>query len=233
MVKNEKNILEIILNKNGLYAAEEILVQDLVNVLQKKTLGNKVGEAINQRKQGHFDKAMLNISEANRDQVLSIRTIQSIIDKIKGVSKTEIIFEKYRQFYPFQIGLTNGKDVLELLNLLKLECDFALEELINDLYKNEEMVGPMLQELDFFETRIKGRISKDEIYDLKMNVENITEKIFAIKTSLIDYTCRVVQKKYTQMPIEDKISLIKNIYIVISSSVQTMDASFVKVEKNT
>ncbi len=230
MEKNEKNILEAILKKKGFSEVDKILIQDLINVVQEETFGNKVVTALNQKKQGHFDKAMLNISEVNRDQVLSIRAIQSIIDKIKGVSKTEVVFEKYRQFYPFQIGLTNGKDVLELLSLIKFECNFALDEFVTDLHKNEEMINPMLQELNFYETRIKGRISDDEINELKKNVEKITKRIFEIKTFLIDCICGVVQGKYSQISIMDKISLVKNTYLILSSSIQTLDAEFVEVE---
>lgn len=104
------------MKKNDILEVEEILVRDLIEVVRENTIGYKVATALNERKQGQFDKAMLNISEANRDQVLSIRAIQSIIDKICGTSRTEVIFEKFRQFHPFQIGLKNGKDVLELLS---------------------------------------------------------------------------------------------------------------------
>jgi tetrahydromethanopterin S-methyltransferase subunit H len=54
---------------------EESLVYDFLKSINNETLGMKVSIALNQRKQGHFDKAMLNISEANRDQVLAIREI--------------------------------------------------------------------------------------------------------------------------------------------------------------
>ena len=147
MVKNEKNILENILKKNGIWEVEEILIQDLIEVVREDTFGYKVATALNQRKQGQFDKAMLNISEANRDQVLSIRAIQSIIDKIKGSSKTE--------------------------------------------------------------------------------------RILKIKTSIVDCICGVIQANHSQISITDRISLVKNIYLILSSSIQILDAKFVEVEQNT
>jgi len=229
MVKNVKNVLESIHRKNDFIENQEIFVQNLNDLLQEETFGNKVNKALNQKKQGHFNKAMLNISELNRDQVLSIITIQSIIDKFNDSSKTDIVFEKFRQFYPFQIGLRNGKDVLELLNLIKLNCGFNLDNLVTDLHKNEEIIESLLLELNFFETRMKGGISEDEINELKRNIKNITEKIFEIKLYLIDCACEVVQKKYIHIPIEYKISLIKNIYLIISSSIQTLDANFIEV----
>jgi hypothetical protein len=233
MVKNEINILENILKKNGVLEVEGILVQELIEVVREDTIGYKVAIALDQRKQGQFDKAMLNISEANRDQVLSIRAIQSIIDKIRGTSKTEVIFKKFRQFYPFQIGLKNGKDVLELLSLIRHKCGFSLEEFVADLHKNEEMFDSLQQELIFYETRMKGRTSEDEINELKKSIQNTTEKIFQIKTSIVDCICEVVQTNHSKISITDKISLVKNIYLILSSSIETLDAKFVEVEQNT
>jgi hypothetical protein len=233
MVKNEINILENILKKNGVLEVEGILVQELIEVVREDTIGYKVATALNQRKQGQFDKAMLNISEANRDQILSIRAIQSIIDKIKGSSKTEVIFEKFRQFYPFQIGLKNGKDVLELLSLIRHKCGFSLEEFVADLHKNEEMFDSLQQELNFYETRMKGRTSEDEINELKKNIENTTDRILKIKTSIVDCICGVVQANHSQNSTTDRISLVKNIYLILSSSIQTLDADLVEVEQNT
>lgn len=229
---NEKNILKTILKKKNFLEVDEILFQDLINVVREETFGNKVAKALNQRKQGHFDKAMLTLSEVNRDQVISIRAIQSIIDKIKGVSPTEVIFEKYRQFYPFQIGLKNGEDVLELLSIIKLGSDCTFDEFVTDLHKNEEMVDSMLEELKFYETRMKGRISEEDVNQLKRNIENITKKVFEIKTSLIDCVCGVVQEKYSQITMVDKISLVKSLYLILSSSIQTLDAKFVETEQN-
>ena len=125
MKVDHKIIIENILKRNGITGLIGEPLQNLLEVVQAETLGKKVAIATNQRSQGHFDKAMLNISEVNRDQVLSIREIQAIIDQAKGNLKTEVIFEKFRQFYPFQIGLTHGKDVLELLRLIKDECELS------------------------------------------------------------------------------------------------------------
>ena len=229
----QKNILENILKKNGLTGLIGEPFQNLLDVVQAETLGKKVAAALNQRSQGHFDKAMLNISEANRDQVLSIREIQAIIEKANGNLKTEVVFEKYRQFYPFQIGLTHGEDVLELLSLIKYECDFDLEESVADLHNDEEMLNSISEEFNFYETRMKGRISEDEINELKKKVNNINRKIFESKTSIIDIICGVVQGKFPQIADAHKIILVKNIYLILTSSIQTLDAKFVEVEQGT
>ena len=232
MKLDHKKIIENIIKKNGTTELNNELFQILLDVVQAETLGKKVAIALNQRSQGHFDKAMLNISEANRDQVLSIREIQAIIDRAKGKLKTEVVFEKYRQFYPFQIGLTHGDDVLALLNLIKSKCEFDLEEVVADLHNNEEMITPLIEELNFYETKMKGRISEDDINKLKKKVGKIEERIFDKKTSIIDSISYVVRGEFPQIEDAHKLALVKNIFLILSSSIQTMDAKFVEVDQD-
>jgi len=230
MKAERKIIIENILDKNGITEFNNETFQVLLDVAQAETLGKKVAIALNQKSQGHFDKAMLNISEANREQVLSIREIQAIIDRVKGNHKTEVVFEKYKQHYPFQIGVKHGEDVLNLLSLIKGEGDLEIEAIVADLHKNEEMNTPIIEELLFFETKMKGRISEDEISELKTKAQNINNRIFEIKSSLIDSISRVVQREYHQLADVHKLILVKNIYLILSSSIQTLDAKFVEVD---
>lgn len=108
-----------------------------------------------------------------------------------------------------------------------------MEEFVADLHKNEEMFDSLQQELTFYETRMKGRTLEDEINELKKNIEYTTDRISKIKTSIVDCICGVVQANYSQISITDRISLVKNIYLILSSSIQTLDADFFEVIQNT
>jgi hypothetical protein len=77
------------LKKNGATELNNEIFQILLGAVEAETLGKKIAIALNQRSQGRFDKALLNIREANRAQVLSIREIQAVIDRAKGKLKTE------------------------------------------------------------------------------------------------------------------------------------------------
>ena len=66
-------------------------MNDLLKVINGETLGKKVSIAISLKKQGHFNRAMLNITEATRDQVTAIREIQCVLDKLENRNKTEIV----------------------------------------------------------------------------------------------------------------------------------------------
>jgi hypothetical protein len=233
MTENEKYFLKPVLEQNGFVDLDESLFHDLNNVLIEKTLGNKVATALKDKKQGQFDKAMLKISEANRDQILSVREIQTILDKSEGHAKTEVIFEKYRQFYPFQIGLTNGEEVLELLNLIRVNCDFDIDELVADMHKKEEMIDPILEEVNFYETRMDGQNAEGDINELKNKIRNLSDNLNEIKTKLVDCFYGFIQNKYFHLSQADKIKLIKNCYIILTSSIQTLDSGSVIIEKGT
>ncbi len=58
MDNDEKNFVVQLLKNNGFDDVDDNIAQDLLIVLQDKTLGNKVATAINQREQGHFDQSV-------------------------------------------------------------------------------------------------------------------------------------------------------------------------------
>lgn len=67
-----------------------------IDQIENPSLNLKVNDAISLRNKGHFNKAMLKISEGNRDQVIAIRKIQRILDEanwteIKGLIVGKIL----------------------------------------------------------------------------------------------------------------------------------------------
>ena len=108
-----------------------------------------------------------------------------------------------------------------------------MEEKIADLHRNEKLVDPIREELQFYETRMKGQLPENEIHELMGNLETLKTRIFEIKTSILDCICKVIQREYNLESNMNRIMLIKNIYLVISSSIQTLDAKLVEVEQST
>ena len=229
MDNDEKNFVAQLLKNNGLDDVDHN-VQDLLIVLQERTLGSEVATAISQREQGHFDQSVTAFTKVNRDYFLSIRALQSLLDNIHGVPHTQVILEKYRQFYPFQMGLTHGEGVIELLNRFEQGGRCAIEELVTELHKQEGLLIPLEEELLFYNTRLKGRIAEDEIQSLAHTVETTTRKIFELKTALISCICRVIQENYHQVSAAEKMVLLKHLYVLLSSSIQALDAKYVDVD---
>lgn len=206
-----------------------LLVRDFLQNVNNETLGRKVYEAINQKEKGHFDKAMLSISEANRDQVLAIREIQGILDKQDGRAKTEVVFEKFRQTLPFQIGLANGEKFLEWLFEINALFPESLSRVKIELHANEDKLSAFMEKLSFFEDRMQGRIPESEIDDLKENIAELVEEISAIKKKIVVRLNAFVAGKGRSNTPSDNLRLIKNFYLIITSSIETLDARFVEV----
>jgi len=230
MDNDEKNFVAQLLKHNGFDEVDDNIVQDLLIALQERTLGSKVATAINQREQGHFDQSVTAFTKVNRDHFLSIRAIQSLLDNIHGVPHSQVILEKYRQFYPFQMGLAHGEGVIELLNLFEQGGRYEIEELVTELHKQEGLLIPLEEELQLYNTRLKGRIAENEIQSLAHTVETMTRKIFELKTAMIGCICRVIQENHNQVSGAEKTTLLKHLYVLLSSSIQTLDAKYVEVD---
>ena len=203
---------------------DKTTVNDFFQLINQETLGTKVSIALSQRQQGHFDKAMLNMSEANRDQVIAIREIQLILDKLTGRNKTEVIFEKYRQIFPFQIGLTNGEEILNLLILIQSGFNGKYTITVSELHNNEKKLTSLIEEFTFFSERTKGRIPEKEIEDMQKNISDLSAVIFSFKEMIINNIVSVIEQKKIDANKSDKLKLIKNFYLILTSSIETLDA---------
>ena len=205
------------------------VISDFLKLINNETLGMKVLNAINQSKQGHFNKAMLNISGANRDQVLAIREIQSILDELKGEIKTKIIFDKYRQKFPFQIGIANGEEFLSLLDKIKsLFCN-ELAKIIGELHQNEEKLSTLNEELNFFEERVIGKISEQELDELRKNILLLVRCIVSTKKLIIENLNNFLRKEFRSASPNLLMRLIRNFFVIITSSIETLDKELVEV----
>lgn len=205
------------------------LARSFLAAVNSETLGRKVYAAIDQKEKGHFDKAMRSISEANRDQVLAIREIQEILDKMIGGEKTEVVFEKFRQTFPFQIGLANGEMVLEWLSQISGLFPESLSRVQIELHANEDKLNAFMAELSFFEDRMKNRVPESEINELKANIAALVGEILALKKKIIERLSDFVGEKRSSSALNDNLRLIKNFYLIITSSIETVDARFVEV----
>jgi len=208
---------------------DKSLVYDFLSLINKETLAGKVSRSLGLRKQGHFDKAMLNISEVNRDQVLAIREAQEILDKLKSQEKTEIVFEKYRQTFPFQIGITNGDEILNIINQIKLLFDGGFSSIVSKLHDNEVKVGLLNDELDFFEKRMKGLAAEEESDTLRNNILILVEEMQLAKKLIIDNIVNGISEQKFLTNSNDMLGLVKCIYLIMTSSVETLDANLVDV----
>jgi DNA relaxase NicK len=82
--------------------------------------------------------AVLHITEADREQVTAIQKVQDVLDKLGNWNRTEIVFKIFRQIMPLQIGISSGKDVLKLLDVIGNIFNGDQYIITNELKREEE-----------------------------------------------------------------------------------------------
>ena len=87
----------------------------------------------------------------------------------------------------------------------------------------------MTEEINFFQERMQGRISDNELDLMKEKLSGITDKIFSIKSTILDNLISFISEEHNAISLDDKFKLVKNIYIILTSSIETLDAKFVEV----
>ena len=208
---------------------DKSVINDFLKSINSETIGKIVLNALDQRKQGHFNDAVLSMTEANRDQVLAIRETQTILDKLEGRSKTTVILEKFRQTFPFQLGLTDGGQVLKLLDEIKSLFKKELPQMIVELNNNEKELDVLTEEYVFFENRMADKISKNELDMLKEKINHLTEKINSTKKLILNNIINFITEKFSSISPNDKIRLVSCLYLILTSCIETLDAKLVKV----
>jgi len=225
----EKNFSESDFANLEMVKCNKSYVHDFLNSINNITLGRKVAIAIRLKNQGHFNKSVLYISEVNRDQVLAIREMQTILYALENRGKTEVIFERFRQILPMQIGLRNGEEVLNLLNQIKAVYSGKHIEIISELHDNEKKLDELNEELSFFQERMSGRITENESNEIKKKVSQTASKIFSTKRMIVDNLIKFVNDKFNSITNDDRLCLIKNLYLVITSNIETLNYKQVEV----
>ena len=123
------------------------LQNKIIKSLAGESLSFKLYEAKEYRQKGNFNKAMLMVSEIVRDHIIALRSIQNIIDATHQREERKVIFEKFRQWEPFEVGLTNGPGVIMIVDEFMtpwkkekphlIEAYLELEKKIN--YENKKL----------------------------------------------------------------------------------------------
>ena len=211
-------------------------IRSFCEKIEENSLNVKVHEALTYRKQGHFDKAMLNITEANRDQVIAIRKIQRILGHVSGERFPKVVFEKFRQFEPFEIGITDADAVLSILADLDDENDPQLKENRLKLHDCELRKKDEEAYLSFIEGRLNDGSASEEVDKTKERVGYLAQRLTELRNWILDRILVVVDEALKEMPSgieKDRIilELSRNMFLVIVSPIPTKPATQVETEK--
>lgn len=209
--------------------------QSFCKKINKPTLNLKVHEARTLRNQGHFDKAMLNITEANRDQVIAIRKIQTLMGRVRGERYPEVVFEKFRQFEPFEMGVSDADAALSILADIDDGDDTQLKDHSLKLHNCELEKKDEERYLSFLEGRLDDGTASVEVENTKRKVDSLVQMLMEVRNSILKKICFVVDEALKEMPpgIEKDrtfLELSQNIYLVKTSPILTKPATHVETE---
>jgi hypothetical protein len=199
--------------------------------LEKDSLNQRVADALLFRKQGHFDKAMLGISEVNRDQVTAVRRIQSLLAKVDDEPYPVPVFEKFRQQKPFEIGLLDATPALQLLSVLGGRNNPKISEAVSSLHDCEGRIRDESDYIDFLHRKGSSdsklqKAEKDKT-DLLLEADEIRAAI--LKMIFPKIHARAKGLHPTRENALLLLELVQNVFQVMTSSIATRHAIDVDV----
>lgn len=177
------------------------IFEDFRAEICKPSLNVKVQSAVTYRRQGHFDKAMSQISEVNRDQITSIRSIQSILAKITGEPYSEAVFEKFRQFEPFELGVSKADPVLILLSKLDHNTNPDFRNLRSRLRETELQHEDQTQYLSFLKRKYGEETHGAEIEETTINIGLSDDALLKLRLSIIERVISVIDEIVKKPPL--------------------------------
>lgn len=211
-------------------------IQTFREKIEENSLNLKVHEALTLRKQGHLDKAILNISEANRDQVLAIRNIQRLMGQFRGEQYPEVVFEKFRQFEPFEIGISDADAVLSILADLDNEDDRQLGKYRLKLHDCELRKKDEEDYLSFLEGRLNQGSASEEVDKTRKNAVSLAHELAQHRNRILKKILVVVSEALKELPSgaeKDRflLELSRNMFLVVTSPILTKPATQVETER--
>lgn len=191
--------------------------------LYRASLKQRVGDALSFRKQGRFDKAMLGISEVNRDQVTALRKIQTLLSRADNASYPVPVFEKFRQQEPFEIGLSDAAPTLQFLDEFSVQ---NIPELGKDVSMFHELEAKINDESGYIEFLKKKGAEAPELEKAEADRNVLRQEADAVRASILEKVLRAVDLRTENLePSRDSslvfLELVQCVYQVITSSVAT------------
>jgi hypothetical protein len=202
--------------------------------VEAPTLAARVRSAVIFRQQGHFDKAMLAMSEANRDQVLALRKIHSTLSGVTGRHYPMVVLEKFRQQPPFEIGVADGDAVFEILDRLGARESPAFDGARAKLHDMESQIDKESAFVTFLEHQAARDRSTAEHETATAKVQDFEQTLTAMRVEILNQIFVVTKDVLDGAAVRNRwdrlfLSLAGNIYVVVMSSIETKPAQRVEI----
>lgn len=206
-------------------------IKSLSSVLNDNSLNFKFEEALQYKKSGNFNKAMLYVSEINRDHVTALRKIQHAFDSYNNREKSEVIFRNYRQFIPLEVGIENAPELMDLvLNIYNLKKQNN-NTLYNSYYKLEQDIKLKNDELNILYRFDSSDLDIKNIRtELVKQLEELDLKRKDVLNDVLDVCTKFIEIE-NEESVKTILSILEPMVIIFLSPIITKNAEEVQVER--
>ena len=209
----------------------------LVAVVESDTLNTTVLSALNLRKQGRIDRSIQLITQANKAQLDAIEATQGIVDSLRGRPRKQVIFSKYRQFPPFEMGIEEADDVLRLIASMTDNDTADAEARRERLHELEEHRNAELARLEFFEQRFGDGSEDKTIDEARTAIAEVSASLLSAKHEILSTALSTTRSlmaltagQASASPASYELS--RCLYVLATSPIRTRHAEDVETEKD-
>lgn len=208
----------------------------LSKTIEEDGLSIVITSALTLRRQGRIDQSIPLITQANRVQLDAIEGIQASVDTLLNKDPRPIVFAKYRQYLPFEMGIENGDDVVDLV--ARIDANLASETtgVVERLHSLEKSRCLEAERLTFFETRFENGGEDETIKEAREALHSISNALEKTKVKILDAVMSVVVQFISSIDVRGdmrrvKYDLSKWLYVLITSPTKTCCAKHVQVAR--
>ena len=208
--------------------------------IQQRSLAFAFFEAKESRRKGDFNRAMLGVSEVVRDHVTALRNIQNLFDELSGSKPKQVVFQKFRQFEPLEVGMENAPDVFRILNEFVYPWKTENSELITQFLAMEKQVDFEQKRLAVLE---RFSSAAEDLSDSEKQRKQLGDCIkqhetlqFRLGTALTDMADDILKNMAAHQEHIEKIKyqllLMRPLVVIVLSDIRTKPANDVEVQKS-
>lgn len=209
-----------------------------VKSLEKHSLGFALYEAKEFRKKGDFNKAMLVVRVMIRDHMTSLQHIQRIFDEIRGNDERKVVFQKFRQWEPLEIGLSNAPDVLRIIDEFLVPWKRENPNLVENYLELEKRLDYEIEKTDAFERFTSTDDSLPQLEEQRKILSELSEKIemfrYELSGAIICLSEKILKKMASILKNGDKVKYLRklsnHLSTLILSPIVSKPAEYVDAE---
>lgn len=212
------------------------LEQNLATLVERDSLSVSINSALNLRKQGRIDQSIALITKVNRAQLDAIIFIQKTVDKLLSRQHSGVVFAKFRQIFPFEMGIEDGDDAVRLVAFFHTTSNHSGEILCKTLNVLETDIAVETERLEFYQRRFQDGTEDVTIKKAQKAIEIHTNELTVVRLQILESVISTVDEYLVSIgaddtPLKARFDLSKWLYSLVTSTTKTIHAQDVVLDE--